>query len=179
MAFSCLTSSFMTPLRRSSNWPRNFVPATSDPRSSEKTVNLRRMAGTRPSLIASASPSARAVLPVPGSPTRIGLFFWRRQRICWTRRISGFLPISGSTSPRAALALRLVQNCSGRRREISPVGIIVCLRGLMVRRRSVRDKLHQLESGQSCLGQIVEGMGVLFVHDGDEHVTGIHTLLPG
>ena len=42
--------------------------------------------GTSPRLILSASPSAMAVLPTPGSPTRSGLFFFRRARI-WMIRL--------------------------------------------------------------------------------------------
>jgi hypothetical protein len=38
IASSCSRRRLMTPLRRSSNWPRNFVPASSEPMSSEYTV---------------------------------------------------------------------------------------------------------------------------------------------
>src|SRR6218665_3644098 len=44
-------------------------------------------------------PSAIAVLPTPGSPTRIGLFFVRRERICRVRLISSSRPITGSSLP--------------------------------------------------------------------------------
>ena len=52
-------------------------------------------------------PSAMAVLPTPASPTRIGLFLVRRERICNTRRISSSRPITGSSLPERACSLRL------------------------------------------------------------------------
>ena len=47
-----------------------------------------------------------AVLPTPGSPTKMGLFFVRRLRICNVRRISSSLPITGSSLPERAISLR-------------------------------------------------------------------------
>ena len=44
----------------------------------------------------SASPSTMAVLPTPGSPINIGLFFLRRDKICDTLSISFSLPTMGS-----------------------------------------------------------------------------------
>jgi len=35
-----------------------------------------------------ASPSAKAVFPTPGSPTKNGVFFRRRQSTCMVRSIS-------------------------------------------------------------------------------------------
>ena len=56
--------------------------------SPESTISVpSRSSGTRPSWIRRASPSARAVLPTPVSPTKIGLFFRRRARM-WTVRSS-------------------------------------------------------------------------------------------
>ena len=57
--------------------------------------------------ILSAKPSTIAVLPVPGSPMRIGLFFVRRERICNTLRISSSRPITGSSFPARASSIRL------------------------------------------------------------------------
>jgi len=74
-------SSFMMDLRRSSNWPRYFVPATTSDRSSAMMRLLVRNGGTLPSTIRWASPSTMAVLPTPGSPMSTGLFLVRRHRI--------------------------------------------------------------------------------------------------
>ena len=52
--------------------------------------------GTSPFTILKASPSARAVLPTPGSPTNIGLFLFRLDRIWMVLSISLALPIIGS-----------------------------------------------------------------------------------
>ena len=67
--------------------------------SKEKTILSFRFSGTSPSTILCAKPSAMAVLPTPGSPTSIGLFFVLRVKICNTRRISSSRPITGSSFP--------------------------------------------------------------------------------
>ena len=46
IASSCAASAFKTALSRSSNWPRNLVPASSAPMSSENTFALASVAGT-------------------------------------------------------------------------------------------------------------------------------------
>ena len=69
MASGCSCSALSTPLRRSSNWPRNLVPASSAPMSSEKMTAFFSTSGTLPSWMCSARPSAMAVLPTPVSPT--------------------------------------------------------------------------------------------------------------
>ena len=84
---------------RSSNSPRYFVPAMSAPRSSEITRLPRRFSGTSDCTIRTASPSAIAVLPTPGSPISTGLFFVRRESTWITRRISASRPITGSSLP--------------------------------------------------------------------------------
>ena len=84
--------SFSTALSRSSNSPRNFVPATRAPRSSARTRLSPSPSGTSRSTIRWASPSTIAVLPTPGSPIRTGLFFVRRDSTCMTRRISSSSP---------------------------------------------------------------------------------------
>ena len=58
-----------------------------------------RFSGTSPLTIRWANPSAIAVLPTPGSPTNIGLFLVRRERIWSTRRISSSRPMTGSSLP--------------------------------------------------------------------------------
>jgi hypothetical protein len=65
-------------------------------------VAVLSTSGTSPSWMRSASPSASAVLPTPGSPTSSGLFLRRRQSTCTIRSISAARPISGSMSPCAA-----------------------------------------------------------------------------
>ena len=105
---SDLVTSFTTALSRSSNSPLYFAPAISAPMSSEKICLLFRFSGTSPRTIRCANPSAIAVLPTPGSPIRIGLFFVRRLRICSTRRISSSRPITGSSLPDRARSFRLM-----------------------------------------------------------------------
>ncbi len=58
-----------------------------------------RASGTSPSMIFLAKPSTMAVLPVPGSPTRTGLFLVRLERIWVMRRISSSRPMTGSILP--------------------------------------------------------------------------------
>ncbi len=53
-----------------------------------------------------ASPSTIAVLPTPGSPTKTGLFLRRRHRTSMARRISATRPITGSSLPSRARAVR-------------------------------------------------------------------------
>ena len=102
-----LTSS-STAFIRSSNSPRNFAPAISAPRSSEKMVRSLRLSGTSPLTIRWASPSAMAVLPTPGSPIRQGLFLVLRDRIRMTWRISSSRPMTGSSLRSRARATRSV-----------------------------------------------------------------------
>ena len=105
---SALTSS-IRPLILDSNCPLNCVPATSAVRSSKCISLFASLAGTSPAAILSASPSAIAVLPTPGSPIRQGLFFVLRQRICSVLAISLSLPIMLSSLPSLALSVRSVQ----------------------------------------------------------------------
>ncbi len=98
-----------TLLSRSSNSPRYFEPATMEPRSSEMSFLFCRVVGTSPATIRCASPSTTAVLPTPGSPMSTGLFLVRLERICTTRRISWSRPITGSSLPSFAAAVRSVE----------------------------------------------------------------------
>ena len=96
-----------TALSRSSNSPRNFVPAISAPMSSAiDALVLEALAARRPATIRRASPSAIAVLPTPGSPISTGLFFVRRESTWITRRISWSRPITGSSLPCRARSTR-------------------------------------------------------------------------
>ncbi len=99
-------TSSSTALSRSSNSPRYFAPAISEPMSSAISVRPLRLSGTSPLAMRSARPSAIAVLPVPGSPMSAGLFLVRRARICTVRRISSSRPITGSSLPSRAACVR-------------------------------------------------------------------------
>src|SRR5437667_242096 len=96
---SALVISFRTALRRSSNSPRYFVPATSAPRSSPTKCLFLSESGTSPFTIRCASPSTIAVLPTPGSPISTGLFLVRRDSTCITPRSSASRPITASSVP--------------------------------------------------------------------------------
>ena len=104
--------SAMICLRRSSNWPRYLVPATTLARSRVKISLSRSRAGTLPSMIRVAKPSTMAVLPTPGSPISTGLFFLRRLRIWMQRSISRSRPMVGSSLPSLAISVMLRPNCS-------------------------------------------------------------------
>ena len=104
--FPASITSLITFLMRSSNSPRYFEPATIPARSSVTTRLFLTVSGTSPLTILSASPSAIAVFPTPGSPIRQGLFFVRLDRICTTRIISVSLPITGSSFPSFARYVR-------------------------------------------------------------------------
>ena len=107
-----LRSSSMIFLSRSSNSPRYFVPATSEPMSSVSTRLLSSVSGTSPLTIRWARPSTIAVLPTPGSPMSAGLFFVRRDRIWMTRSISFSRPMTGSSLPARAASVRLIPSWS-------------------------------------------------------------------
>ena len=107
----CLISS-STALSLSSNSPRYFAPATIDPRSSATIRFVFSPSGTSPSAMRRARPSTIAVLPTPGSPIRTGLFLVRRDRTWITRRISSSRPMTGSSFPSAATAVRSRPYCS-------------------------------------------------------------------
>ena len=80
----------------SSNWPLYFVPATRDARSKVTTLLLWRIRETFFCVILKAKASAIAVFPTPGSPIKIGLFFFLLVKIWATLSISFSLPITGS-----------------------------------------------------------------------------------
>ena len=94
------------PLSRSSNSPRYFEPATMAPRSSASTRLPRSSSGTSALTIFCARPSAIAVLPTPGSPMSTGLFLVRRLSTWMTRLTSSSRPITGSSLPSRANAVR-------------------------------------------------------------------------
>ena len=70
--------------------------------SSWKIVESANTSGTSPITMRRARPSAMAVLPTPGSPTKSGLFFCLRHNTWMVRCISGPRPIRGSMRPARA-----------------------------------------------------------------------------
>ena len=92
-------TSFNTALRRSSNSPRYFAPATNALKSNSKIVLSNKDSGTSFLTIRWARPSTIAVLPTPGSPINTGLFLVLRLKIRIVLRISSSLPITGSILP--------------------------------------------------------------------------------
>ena len=106
MIFGFSFSSLIIDLILSSNWPRNLVPATIDPMSSETILLLSSALDIFFFAILMASPSTIADLPTPGSPMRIGLFFLLRQRICARRSISFSRPTTGSSLSSSAALVR-------------------------------------------------------------------------
>ena len=109
---SSFSASLINDFRRSSNWPRYFVPATMAAKSTSRTRRFDRKSGTLPLAIRWASPSTTAVLPTPASPIRIGLFFVRRLIIVINRSISWSRPITGSNLPSLADLVRSVEYVS-------------------------------------------------------------------
>ena len=97
-----------TALSLSSNCPRYMAPAISAVMSREKTVRSFSPSGTSPLFIRCARPSTIAVLPTPGSPMRTGLFFVFRDSMRMTSRISVSRPITGTSFPALAIAVRYV-----------------------------------------------------------------------
>ena len=113
-----------TALSRSSNSPRYLAPATMDPRSREISVLPRSDSGTSPATMRWARPSTTAVLPTPGSPIRTGLFLVRRDSTCTTRRISESRPMTGSSLPSRAMAVRSAPNFSSAWKVPSGLGVV-------------------------------------------------------
>ena len=112
IAFGCASRFFTTAFKRSSKSPRKRVPASNAPMSSEYNSAPINFCGTSFATIFCARPSRIAVLPTPGSPTKIGLFLLRRTNTCNTRVNSALRPITGSSSPFSALVVRFVQYAS-------------------------------------------------------------------
>ena len=109
---SAAWTSFSTAFKRSSNSPRYLDPASRAPMSSAITRRSRRLSGMSPATIRWARPSTIAVLPTPGSPISTGLFLVRRESTWITRRISSSRPITGSSLPCSASAVRSRPNFS-------------------------------------------------------------------
>ena len=110
--FGLASSSLIRFFRRSSNCPRYFVPATIDAISSDIRRQLCSIGDTLLSAISCAKPSTMELLPTPGSPISMGLFFLRRNSISCRRCISLSRPTTGSILPSRASFVRSVENAS-------------------------------------------------------------------
>ena len=109
------TASSMIPFIRSSNSPRNFVPATTELRSTWNTRLPISLPGTSFLAMRIARPSTIAVLPTPASPMRTGLDLVRRQSTVIARSISFSRPITVSSLPSLACSVRSVPNFDNQR----------------------------------------------------------------
>ena len=109
---SFFSISFITAFILSSNWPRYLVPATILAKSSVTTLLLYKILETFFSIILKANPSAIADLPTPGSPIKRGLFFFLLLNIWDTLSISFSLPITGSSFPEFAKAVKSLPKLS-------------------------------------------------------------------
>ena len=105
----------------SSNCPLYFVPATTEVKSKFTILLSIRFLGHSPLTIFIAKPSTIAVLPHPGSPKIIGLFFLRLDRICAILKISRSLPITGSNLPSDASLFKSLLKLSKTGVELSEV----------------------------------------------------------
>ena len=103
---SSSTASSIIPLMRSSNSPRNFVPATTELKSTWKMRLPTSLSGTSFFAMRIASPSTIAVLPTPASPMRTGFDFVRRQSTVTARSISCSRPITVSSLPSRACSVK-------------------------------------------------------------------------
>ena len=86
------------------------MPESIPVRSNAKTLLDCRDSGTSPLIIFNANPSAIAVLPTPGSPSRIGLFFCFLLSICIVLSISSARPITGDSLPCFARLVKSTPN---------------------------------------------------------------------
>ena len=107
-----LLSPFRTILKRSSKSPRYLLPANIALISKLNTLYSFKKSGTAPLTILKASPSAIAVLPTPGSPTRITLFLLRRPSASAIFSNSSIRPITGSILFLATCSFKLVVNAA-------------------------------------------------------------------
>ena len=96
----------------SSNCPLYFVPATIDVMSKDTILLPDKFCGQSPSNIFLANPSTIAVLPHPGSPKMIGLFFFLLESIWAILLISSSLPTTGSNLPSSANFIKSLEKLS-------------------------------------------------------------------
>ena len=93
----------------SSNSPRYFVSASKRPICKLTTRFSFKLSGTSPLAIIIARPSAMAVFPTPGSPTKHGFDLRRRTKIRITRVTSSSRPSTGSNLPSRASAVKSIE----------------------------------------------------------------------
>ena len=106
------SNSRISALILSSNWPLYLVPATI-PAKSRLTMRLLNKRGeVRFLAINCANPSTIALFPTPGSPMRMGLFFFLLPRISTTLFISFSRPTMGSNFPSVAALLKSIPKLS-------------------------------------------------------------------
>ncbi len=98
-------TSAISPLKRFSNSPFTDAPACNAPKSRVMISVFFSLSGTWPATMRSASPSIKALLPTPASPTTTGLFLRRRQRMSIIRSISWSRHSTGSSLPLRASAV--------------------------------------------------------------------------
>ena len=98
--------SSITAFSRSSNSPRNLLPATIPAMSRATRLLPFSSPGTSPEAMRCPRPSAMAVLPTPAPPMSTGLFFVRLISVCIARAISASLPTTGSSLPSRASWVR-------------------------------------------------------------------------
>ena len=159
-------TSSITDLRRSSNSPRYFVPATMPARSRTTSRLPASVSGTSSLTIRWAMPSAIAVFPTPGSPISTGLFFVRRERISIVSSISSARPITGSSLPWRAASVRsrlysssvfvwlagLPPSSVGVTPRITAARSAVCDRPKRASRRPASDSVSRASASSTCSG---------------------------
>ena len=106
MSPSLPATSFTTAFNLSSNSPLYLAPAINCPISNANIIFDFKFSGTSPFTIRMAKPSAMAVLPTPGSPTKMGLFLLLLDKICRVLLISSSRPITGSSFPALAISFK-------------------------------------------------------------------------
>ena len=163
---SASVTSFSTAFSRSSNSPRYFAPATSAPMSRATILLSFSPSGTSPRTMRPASPSTIAVLPTPGSPMSTGLFLVRRDSTWITRRISSSRPMTGSSLPRWASAVRSRPYRSSA--WYLPFGVLI---GDALRSADARERLEDLVARDPARCEQLRGGGApRLAGDGDEQV---------
>ena len=141
MMFGFSVSSFMIALRRSSNCPRYFVPATISGMSSARSRLSARKWGTSPNAMRCASPSTMAVLPTPGSPMSTALFFVRRHSTCCTRSSSTARPTSGSRRFFSAASDRSRLNSASSGVSLTRVTVVFSFRSCTMSSRTAFSRI--------------------------------------
>ena len=117
------------------------------------------VSGTSPWTIFWARPSTTAVLPTPGSPTSTGLFLVRRDSTCITRSISFSRPITGSSLPSRAAAVRFRPNWSSMTEAEGAVSGRRACRGRLLARGARQQLDHLLADPAGVSAQLDEHLG--------------------